>query len=88
MTADLISPNCFGKICGVAKKLFTREELEVRLKEKNKLNLFNLHSWVLESRDFGMVLHTAFGIGFERVARWFSGMPHIKDIIPFPRRFN
>ena len=88
MTADLISSGGFGEICGVAEKSFTREELELRLKEKDKLHLLDIYGWVLESRDFGMVPHTAFGMGFERVARWFCGVPHVKDMIPFPRIFN
>jgi len=72
----------------VVEKSFTREELELRLKEKNKLDLLDIYGWVLESRDFGMVLHTAFGMGFERVARWFCGVAHVKDMIPFPRIFD
>ena len=88
MTADLISSGGFGEICGVAEKSFTREELELRLKEKDKLHLLDIYGWVLESRNFGMVPHTAFGMGFERVARWFCGVPHVKDMIPFPRIFN
>ena len=88
MTADLISSNGFGEICGVAEKSFTREELELRLKEKDKLDLLDIYGWVLESRDFGMAPHTAFGMGFERVARWFCGVPHVKDMIPFPRIFD
>lgn len=88
MTADLISSNGFGEICGVAEKSFTREELELRLKEKNKLDPLNIYGWVLESRDFGMVPHTAFGMGLETVPRWFCGVPHVKDMIPFPRIFD
>jgi asparaginyl-tRNA synthetase len=88
MTADLISSDGFGEICGVAEKSFTREELELRMKEKGKAEMTDIYGWVLESRDFGMVPHTAFGIGFERVSRWFCGVPHVKDMIPFPRIFG
>ena len=88
MTADLISPDGFGEICGVAEKSFTREELELRMKEKGKAEMTDIYGWVLESRDFGMVPHTAFGMGFERGSRWFCGVPHVKDMIPFPRIFG
>lgn len=88
MTADLISSGGFGEICGVAEKSFTREELETRMKEKGKMEQIDIYSWVLDSRDFGMVPHTAFGMGFERVLRWFCGIPHVKDAIPFPRIFG
>jgi len=88
MTADLIAPDGFGEICGVAEKSFTREALEVRLKEKGKQDMMDTYGWVLESRDFGMVPHTAFGMGFERVIRWLCGVSHVKDVIPFPRIFG
>lgn len=88
MTADLISSGGFGEICGVAEKSFTREEIETRMKEKGKMEQMDIYAWVLESRDFGMVPHTAFGMGFERVLRWFCGIPHVKDAIPFPRIFG
>lgn len=88
MTADLISSGGFGEICGVAEKSYTRDELETRMKEKGKMEQMDIYSWVLESRDFGMVPHTAFGMGFERLMRWFCGLPHVKDAIPFPRVFG
>ncbi|KAJ2906433.1 hypothetical protein MKZ38_001793 [Zalerion maritima] len=88
MTADLISSGGFGEICGVAEKSFTREDLELRLKEKGKSEMQDVYGWVLQSRDFGIVPHTAFGRGFERVLRWFCGVAHVKDMIPFPRIFG
>ncbi|CAG7963010.1 unnamed protein product [Penicillium salamii] len=88
MTADLISSAGFGEICGVAEKSFTRRDLETRLEEKGKSEMQEVYGWVLESRDYGMVPHTAFGMGFERVLRWFCGVPHVKDMVPFPRVFG
>ncbi|KAJ0347995.1 hypothetical protein COL154_013800 [Colletotrichum chrysophilum] len=88
MTADLISSGGFGEICGVAEKSFTREDIELRLKRKGKAEIRDVYGWVLQSRDFGMVPHTAFGMGFERVLRWFCGVGHVKDMIPFPRIFG
>ncbi|KAK2028998.1 class II aaRS and biotin synthetase [Colletotrichum zoysiae] len=67
MTADLIASRGFGEICGVAEKSFTREEMLLRLKEKGKAEMHDVYGWVLQSRDFGMVPHTAFGMGFEMV---------------------
>lgn len=54
----------FGGICGVAEKSFTREELDTRMKGKGKSGMVEEYGWVLQSRDFGMVPHTAFGMGF------------------------
>ncbi|KAK3305049.1 uncharacterized protein B0T15DRAFT_187698 [Chaetomium strumarium] len=88
MTADLISSGGFGEICGVAEKSFSRQDLELRLQEKGKSEMQDMYGWVLQSRDFGMVPHTAFGMGFERMLRWFCGVGHVKDMVPFPRIFG
>lgn len=50
MTSDLISPDGFGEIWGVSEKSFTREELELRLREKGKSEMQDVYGWVLESR--------------------------------------
>ncbi|KAH7166553.1 hypothetical protein EDB81DRAFT_878894 [Dactylonectria macrodidyma] len=63
MTADLISSGGFGEICGVAEESFTKEQLETRLKEKGKLEMQAVYGWVLKSRSFGMVPHTALVLG-------------------------
>ncbi|MCJ1469483.1 hypothetical protein MMC07_008116, partial [Pseudocyphellaria aurata] len=88
MTADLVAPNGFGEICGVAEKSFSTEMLDERLKEKSKTCSQPEYQWVRELRDFGMVPHTAFGMGFERMLRWLCGNAHVKDNIPFPRIFD
>jgi asparaginyl-tRNA synthetase len=88
MTANLIALDGFGEICGVAGKSFRKEELDVRLAEKGKDVTSEIYGWVRDSRDFGMVPHSAFGMGFERVIRWFCGTEHFKDVIPFPRVFG
>lgn len=56
--------------------------------EKGKDILSETYGWVRDLRNFGMVPHTAFGMGFERVIRWLCGMEHVKDTIPFPRVFG
>jgi len=88
MTADLIAPSGFGEICGVAKKAFKLEDLDTRLREKGKENMVEEYGWVRELREVGLVPHTAFGMGFERVIRWFCLVTHVKDTIPFPRTFE
>ena len=88
MTADLIAPNGFGEICGVAEKSYDMASLEERLLEKGMEGMLKEYGWVKESRNFGMVPHTAFGMGFERLLRWLCGNQHVKDNIPFPRIFD
>jgi asparaginyl-tRNA synthetase len=41
--------------------------------------------WYLETRKFGTVPHSGFGLGFERLMLFITGMGNIRDVIPFPR---
>jgi asparaginyl-tRNA synthetase len=41
--------------------------------------------WYLDTRRFGTVPHAGFGLGFERMVQFVTGMTNIRDVIPFPR---
>jgi asparaginyl-tRNA synthetase len=41
--------------------------------------------WYLELRKFGSAPHSGFGLGFERLVQFVTGMANIRDVIPFPR---
>ena len=41
--------------------------------------------WYIETRKFGTVPHSGFGLGFERLVQFVTGMTNIRDVIPFPR---
>jgi asparaginyl-tRNA synthetase len=41
--------------------------------------------WYLELRKFGTIKHAGFGLGFERLILFITGLENIKDVIPFPR---
>jgi asparaginyl-tRNA synthetase len=41
--------------------------------------------WYLETRKFGTCVHAGFGLGFERLVMYVTGMTNIRDVIPFPR---
>jgi asparaginyl-tRNA synthetase len=43
------------------------------------------YGWYLDLRRFGSVPHSGFGLGFERLVRYVTGMQNIRDVIPFPR---
>ena len=43
------------------------------------------YDWYLDLRRFGSVKHAGFGLGFERLIMYLSGMANIRDVIPFPR---
>ncbi len=42
-------------------------------------------SWYLDLRRYGGVPHAGFGLGFERLVQYVTGMANIRDVIPFPR---
>jgi len=41
--------------------------------------------WYLDTRKFGTVPHSGYGLGFERMMQFVTGMGNIRDVIPFPR---
>jgi asparaginyl-tRNA synthetase len=41
--------------------------------------------WYLDTRRFGSAVHAGFGLGFERLVLFVTGMTNIRDVIPFPR---
>jgi asparaginyl-tRNA synthetase len=43
------------------------------------------YQWFLDLRKYGSVPHSGFGVGLERLVTWISGVPHIRETIPFPR---
>ena len=43
------------------------------------------YRWYLDLRRYGTVVHSGFGLGFERLLRYVTGMANLRDVIPFPR---
>ena len=80
--ADLLVPG-IGEIVGGSQREERLELLEARIKELN-LNPED-YWWYLDLRKYGSVKHAGFGLGFERMIMYFSGMANIRDVIPFPR---
>lgn len=72
-----------GEIIGGSQ----REERYDVLKEKMENEDMDLekYSWYLDIRKYGTVPHSGFGLGFERLLMYLSGMSNIRDVIPFPR---
>jgi asparaginyl-tRNA synthetase len=79
---DLLVPR-IGEIIGGSQR---EERLDV-LKELIQLKGLNLKDywWYLDTRRFGAAPHAGFGLGFERLLQYLTGMPNIRDVIPFPR---
>jgi len=41
--------------------------------------------WYIDTRKFGTAVHSGFGLGFERIVQFVTGMGNIRDVIPYPR---
>lgn len=79
---DLLVPGV-GEIIGGSQREERLEVLERRMKELG-LNQKD-YWWYLDLRKFGGTKHAGFGLGFERVLMYLTGMANIRDVISFPR---
>jgi asparaginyl-tRNA synthetase len=79
---DVLFPS-IGEIIGGSQREENLEKLQTRIKEM-KIEEASLW-WYLDTRKFGSVPHSGFGLGFERLVLFVSGMKNIRDVIPFPR---
>jgi len=79
---DVLFPG-IGEIVGGSQREERYDHLVKRMDEMNipKDNLW----WFLDTRRFGTVEHSGFGLGFERMIQFITGMGNIRDVIPFPR---
>ncbi len=79
---DLLVPG-IGELIGGSQR---EERLDVLLARMNELGLNEEdYWWYLDLRRFGGTRHAGFGLGFERLIMYLTGMTNIRDVIPFPR---
>lgn len=79
---DILFPT-IGEIIGGSQREERLSVLKSRMREMNieEKELW----WYLETRKFGTCVHSGFGLGFERLIMFVTGMKNIRDVIPFPR---
>ena len=82
---DVLAPG-IGEIIGGAEREDRLEVLDARIKEMN-LNPDD-YGWYRDLRRYGSVPHAGFGLGFERLVSYVTGVNNIRDVIPFPRSAN
>ena len=82
---DVLVPN-IGEIIGGSQREERLDVLESRMAEAGMDK--KPYWWYLESRLFGTVPHSGFGLGFERLLMLVTGINNIRDVIPFPRTPN
>ena len=80
--ADLLVPG-IGELCGGSQREERLDVLEARIKELGMQ--CNDYWWYLELRKYGSVKHSGFGMGFERMIMYLTGIANIRDVLPFPR---
>ncbi|HIK38250.1 MAG: asparagine--tRNA ligase [Geminocystis sp.] len=79
---DILAPG-IGEIVGGSQREERLDVLQSRIEEL-KINPEPLW-WYLELRKYGSVPHSGFGLGFDRLVQFITGMDNIRDVIPFPR---
>ena len=79
---DILAPG-IGEIVGGSQREERLEMLEKRMREMG-VPIEEMY-WFLDTRRFGTVPHAGFGLGFERIMLFVTGMTNIRDVIPFPR---
>ena len=80
--ADLLVPGV-GELCGGSQREERLDVLSERIKELG-MNVED-YWWYLELRKYGSVKHSGFGMGFERMVMYLTGISNIRDVLPFPR---
>ena len=79
---DVLFPG-IGEIVGGAQR---EERFDVLVNKMKALNIDEKELWwYLDTRKFGTAVHSGFGLGFERLVQFTTGMGNIRDVIPFPR---
>ena len=79
---DVLFPN-IGEIIGGSEREESYDKLLARIEELN-IPMKDMW-WYLDTRRFGTVPHSGFGLGFARLVLFVTGMTNIRDVIPFPR---
>lgn len=79
---DVLFPGV-GEITGGSQR---EERLDVLVRRCKEMGIAEEHVWwYIETRKFGTCEHAGFGLGFERLVMFVTGMTNIRDVIPFPR---
>ena len=79
---DILAPG-IGEIVGGSQR---EERLDKLTERMNEMHIpVKEMDWYLDTRRFGTVPHAGFGLGFERLVQFVTGMTNIRDVIPFPR---
>jgi asparaginyl-tRNA synthetase len=86
LAMDMIAPEGYGEIIGGSQRIDDYDLLVQRIQEHNlPMDAFQ---WYLDVRRYGTFPHSGFGMGIERCVAWVTGVPHLRETIPYPRTLN
>ncbi|MEM6722445.1 MAG: asparagine--tRNA ligase [Bacteroidota bacterium] len=83
---DLLAPDGYGEIIGGSERETDLAILERKI-EEHELDMTDFN-WYVDLRKFGSVPHSGFGLGLERIVRWVCDLDHVRETIPFQRRYG
>jgi len=80
---DCLAPEGYGEIIGGSQREDDHDLLLSRIRQHDlPLEAFQ---WYLDVRKYGTFPHSGFGMGLERFVAWMCGVPHLREVIPYPR---
>jgi asparaginyl-tRNA synthetase len=83
---DLLAPEGFGEMIGGSQREDDYDKLVARIREEGLP--MDAYGWYLDLRRYGTFTHSGFGLGLERTIAWICGIPHIREVIAFPRMMH
>ena len=86
LCVDVLAPEGYGEIIGGSQRIHEYDLLLQRIKEHDLPQ--EAFEWYLDLRRYGMVPHSGFGMGIERVVSWICKLEHVRETIPFPRMLH
>jgi asparaginyl-tRNA synthetase len=86
LCVDVLAPEGYGEIIGGGERESDLAVLEAAIAE-HRLPA-EAFGWYLDLRRYGTVPHSGFGMGIERCVTWITGLPHLREAVPYPRQIN
>ena len=86
LCVDVLAPEGYGEIIGGSQRIHDHDLLLKRI-EEHRLPV-SAFQWYLDIRKYGTVPHAGFGMGIERCVTWITGLPHLREAVPYPRQIN
>ena len=83
---DCLAPEGYGEIIGGSQREDDYDRLLSRIQQQGLDP--ERYRWYLDLRKYGTFVHSGFGLGLERTVAWITGVPHIREVIAFPRQIH